>query len=96
MLDFLLVERGLYDYSLTEIAENSGVSWATLHQIFPKLEKMEIVKETRTIARAKLFMINEENPLVQKLIKIRQEISDYFIGQELNRQTKKIAVEVKR
>ena len=38
VIDFLIAERGLYDFTLTEIAENSGVSWTTLHKIFPMFE----------------------------------------------------------
>jgi DNA-binding transcriptional ArsR family regulator len=90
LLDFFLAERGLYDYTLTEISENSGVSWTTLHRIFPKLLEMEIVRETREISRAKLYAINEEHPLVKKLVKLRNEISDYFIQVELQRQGKRI------
>ena len=54
IFDFLIAERKLYDYTLTEIAENSCVSWATLHKIFPMLKSFNIVKETRKIGRAKL------------------------------------------
>ena len=49
IMDFLIAERGLYDFTLTEIAENSGVSWATLHKVFPMFEKFGIVRETRRI-----------------------------------------------
>lgn len=86
LLDFLLAERGLYDYTLTEIAENSGLAWTTLNRMFPKLVKMGIVKETRKIARAKLYRINEANPLVKKLIEIDRGISDYFVQKELQKQ----------
>jgi len=86
LLDFLLTERGLYDYSLTELAENSGVSWATLHKIFPGLIKLGVVKQTREIARAKLFRINEEHPIVKELIRMENIISDYFIHKELVKQ----------
>lgn len=86
LLDFFLAERGLYDYTLTEIAENSGVSWTTLHRVFPRILKLGIVKETREISRAKLYAINEENPLVKKLVKIRNGISDYFAQKELQKQ----------
>ncbi len=94
LLDFLLVERDLFDYTLTDIAENSGVSWTTLHRIFPKFIKLGVVKKTRTIARAKLYTINTDHPLVQKLVKMRSEISDYFIQQELEKQGMEIAVKV--
>ena len=86
VIDFLLTERGLYDYTLKDIAENSNVSFVTLQAVFPKLEKIGIVKMTRRIGKAKLYMLNEENPLVQKLIRMDKEISDYFIGRELKKQ----------
>ena len=86
VVDFLLAERGLYDYTLSEISENSGVSWTTLHRIFPKLVKMSIVEKTRQIANAKLYRVNEKNPLVQELIRADNKISDYFIQKELESQ----------
>ena len=95
VIDFLLAERGLYDFTLTDIAENSGVSWSTLHIIFPKLIELELVRKTRTIARAKLYELNQENELVKKLVRIRNEISDYFIEQELRRQGHVISSEAK-
>ena len=86
VIDFLLAERGLYDFTLTDIAENSGVSWSTLHSIFPRFIELGLVRQTRAIARAKLYELDQENELVKKLIRVRNEISDYFIEQELKRQ----------
>jgi len=87
VIDFLLTERGLYDYTLKDIAENSNVSFVTLQGIFPMLGKIGIVKMTRRIGKARLYMLNEENLLVQKLIRMDKEISEYFIGRELKKQT---------
>jgi len=86
VIDFLLNERGLYDYTLSEISENSGVSWSTLHRIFPKLMKMGIVEQTRKIGNAKLYRLNEKNPLVKELINLDNRLSDYFIERELEKQ----------
>ena len=69
VLDFLIEGRGL-DYSLSDIAENSNIGWTTLHRIWDKLLKLEIVKPTREIGRAKLFKLNEENNAVKELIKL--------------------------
>ena len=69
VLDFLIEGRGL-DYSLSDIAENSNIGWTTLHRIWDKMLKLEIVKPTREIGRAKLFKLNEENPAVKELIKL--------------------------
>lgn len=88
VIDFLLAERGLYDYTLSDISENSGVSWSTLHRIFPQIVEMGIVEQTRTIANAKLHRLNKKNPLVQELIRADSKISEYFIQKELERQKK--------
>jgi len=83
LLDFLLVERGLYDYSMTEISENSDISWSTLQNIFPKLLEIGVVKETRQLGRAKLYALNDMHPLAKDLVEMRMRISDHFIEQEL-------------
>ena len=69
VLDFLIEGRGL-DYSLSDIAENSNIGWTTLHRIWDKLLKLEIVKPTREIGRAKLFKLNEENDAVKRIINL--------------------------
>ena len=69
VLDFLIEGRGL-DYSLSDIAENSNIGWTTLHRIWDKMLKLNIVKPTREIGRAKLFKLNEENPAVKDIIKL--------------------------
>ena len=69
VLDFLIEGRGL-DYSLSDIAENSNIGWTTLHRIWDKMIRLNIVKPTREIGRAKLFKLNEENPAVKELIKL--------------------------
>lgn len=68
VLDFLIEWRGL-DYSLSDIAENSNVGWTTLHRIWGKMLKSNLVVPTREIGRAKLFRLNDENPAVKELIR---------------------------
>ena len=69
VLDFLIEGRGL-DYSLTDIAENANIGWMTLHRMWDNLLRLNIVVPTREIGRAKLFKLNQENPAVEKLIKL--------------------------
>src|SRR3989344_7001611 len=69
VLDFLIEGRGL-DYSLSDISKNSNIGWTTLHRIWDKLEKFEMVVFTREIGRAKLLKLNEDNPSVKKLVKL--------------------------
>ena len=81
VIDFFLDNRE-FDYSLTYIAKNADVGWATLHQFWNDLVKFGIVKKTRRIGRAELYVLNKESPLVQKLIDIDLEISKQLIEKE--------------
>ena len=88
VLDFLITFRE-FDYPLTEIAENSGVGWTTLHTFWPKLEKLEIVKQTRQIGRAKLYKLNQENPIVKNIMRLDSRMCAYYA--EKGEKNKKIA-----
>lgn len=69
LLEFL-IEGRFFDYTLTELAEKSEISWRTLHRIFPNFIKTNIVKKTRDVGRAKLYTLNTKNPKVEKLIEL--------------------------
>ncbi len=69
VLDFLIEGREL-DYSMTEIAKNSGVGWTSFSELWPQLIEKEIVTFTRKIGNAKLFKLNTRNPWVKELIKM--------------------------
>ena len=60
VLDFLIESREM-DYSMTEIAKNSGVGWTSFSEIWPRLIQREIVVLTRKIGNAKLFKLNIKN-----------------------------------
>jgi len=79
VLDFLITGR-MYDYSLTDLATNAGISWSTLKRIFPHFIKFNLVRYTRTMGRSKLYKINYENPSVRKLIELR----DFIVKQEMS------------
>ena len=78
VLEFLIEGREL-DYSLSDIAEGSGIGRTTLFRIWNDLEKLHFVKQTRTIGNAKLFKLNLENLFVKKLV----ELFDMLIKKEL-------------
>lgn len=74
IMDFLIEGRDM-DYSMTEIAKNSGVGWTAFLKIWPNLMKKEIVVFTRKIGNAKLFKLNTKNPWVKELIKMDNVIT---------------------
>ena|SRR3989344_2754800 len=79
-----LIEGRDFDYTLTDLL-NAGVSWGTLHVIFPKLIAHNIVLKTRDVGRAKLYKINNNNIVAQKLI----ELYDHLILQSLEQMNRK-------
>ena len=69
VIDFLISFQ-LFDYPLTEIAKNSGVSYSTMQTFWDNLEKNCIVIKTRKVGKSDLYKLNTKNPAVQQLIKL--------------------------
>ena len=65
VLDFLIVNED-FDYSMTDIATQSGIGYSTLKLIWNKLEESKIVKQTRVVGKAKMYRLNSENPVIKK------------------------------
>lgn len=82
VFDYLLTERDL-DFSITDMAKNSGIGRATLYRIWDSLMKNKIIVHTRDIGKAKLYRLNKGNPVIKKLI----EIDDMLIMQELKKKS---------
>ena len=74
ILDFLITGRE-FDYSLSDIAQGAGVSWSTLHRIFPEMERNKIAFKTREVGRAKLYRLNLENPEVRALVSVYDSLA---------------------
>jgi len=72
-----LIRNREYDHSKTDIAKGAGVSKTTLFKIWKTLEELEIVVETRRVGRARMYKLNEGNPIVQKFIELDHAISEY-------------------
>ena len=69
VLDFLITFQA-FDYPLTEIARNSGVSYSTLQSFQDKLERNKIVIKTRRVGKSNLYKLNTENFAVKQLIRL--------------------------
>lgn len=69
LIEFLIEGRG-FDWSLTDLATKAGISWKTCSRLLPKLLKADIVVQTRSIGRAKLYKINLESSAVLKLVEL--------------------------
>lgn len=66
IIDFLIDNKGM-DYSKTDIAKGADISRATLFKYWNEIKEFNLVKETRCFGKTKLYTLNTENELVQKL-----------------------------
>ncbi|MBD3397697.1 hypothetical protein GF412_01035 [Candidatus Micrarchaeota archaeon] len=66
IIDFLLENR-LFDYSKKQIIDETGLAKATFYKYWDRLVELEVVKVTRSFGKTKLYKLNEENPVVEKI-----------------------------
>jgi hypothetical protein len=60
ILDFLCVFKD-WDYSVSDIAKNAGISFKTaLHEI-KSLEEQQVLYKTRTVGKATMYKLNLES-----------------------------------
>jgi len=85
VLEFLIEGREL-DYSISDIAEGSGIGRTTLFRIWNDFVELGIVKNTRNIGNAKLYKLNLSNSFVKKMV----EVFDTLVIGPLNNRKKVI------
>ncbi len=64
---------------MTDISESAGISWNTLKEIFPAFVKQRIVEKTRTIGRATMYKLNEDQPKAVFMIGMHKAINMTFV-----------------
>lgn len=57
LLDFLATFKN-WDYSISDIAKNSGVSFKTALNEIKNLEQQKVVSRTRTVGKAIMYKLN--------------------------------------
>lgn len=73
-----MLDNEIFDYSKTDISKGAGISRTTLAAAWPKLEMAGLVIPTREVGRAKMYKLDIENPIVEKLFKLDDAVSNYF------------------
>ncbi len=73
IFDALITGRRL-DYSATGIIRATGIGRATFYRLFPKLLKQALILQTRKIGNIQLYTINQQNPIIQQLIKLHNQV----------------------
>ncbi len=90
IIDYL-IEKRPFDTTKEEIIRETGISRMSLFKYWKKIENFEVVKKTREIGRASLFVLNDENPIVQKLLILESEL----IKHAMEVDSEKIAVKLR-
>jgi len=73
VIDFLLEKRP-FDTTKEEIIKETGVSRNSFFRVWEKVEEYKLVKKTRTIGRATLFVLDEGNPIVKRLLELEYSL----------------------
>jgi transposase len=84
IIDFFLENRS--DYSKKEIIENIGISKTTFYKVWDDLIKFALFLETRRFGKAKLYTLNENNPIIKKFMALDAELSKQAMQQALGKE----------
>ena len=87
ILDFL-ADHPDYDYTITELAEKTGVSKPTTYKVIRNLLKEELIIISRKIGKSKLYKLNTRNEIVKTILKFEFEIAKKIADLE-KKKTKK-------
>ena len=82
MLDFLSTHKR-WDYSVSDIAKYSGVSFKTALTEVKKLEAQDVVVKTRTVGNATMYQFNLDSKQAHYIDKLINEIATRRIQETL-------------
>jgi DNA-binding transcriptional ArsR family regulator len=74
ILDFLL-DHPDYDYTISDIAQNSKVSRPTTYKVIDTLLEKKLIIKTRESGQSLLYKLNLENKLVRMILKFDYEVA---------------------
>jgi len=84
--NFLIVHSE-FDYSMTDIARFSDVSYTALKEIWKEFVNRKIVIHTRDVGKAKMYQLNRENPQVEKFSEYYWSVVNSEANKQLNIET---------
>jgi DNA-binding transcriptional ArsR family regulator len=70
--NFLLLYAMSSEYSKSEIARNSYVSWRSFNRVWPEIAKLGILNERR-VGQSRLYRLNTDNSVAQLLVRLADE-----------------------
>src|SRR3989338_1181965 len=89
VLDFFLTFDS-FDYSKSQVSEETGISRITLDKIWKELVNQKIIVKTRSIGRAEMYKLNKKNPKVKVLLDLSLKLAAAFAEEETQKIKKKV------
>jgi len=78
VIDFLSTFRE-FDYSINEIAENTGVHRRTVSRVLPSLEYYGVVVNVRKIDRASMYMLSGDSEIAAMICDLSKTVAEYDV-----------------
>jgi hypothetical protein len=78
-LDFLIGNH-FFDFSMTEIAKESNISYNSLKEFFDIFLKKGIIVKTRKVGKSDMYKLNTENPVSKHFLKFAWFLTKQDLG----------------
>ncbi len=69
IMDYLVVNDE-YDHSMKDIALNAGIGYSTIKLFWEQLIDEGIIRQTRKVGKANMYVLNKDNDAVKHFIKL--------------------------
>jgi hypothetical protein len=74
ILDFLCVFKK-FDYSISDIAKYSGITFKTALNEIKKLEAQRVIINSRIVGKAKMYQLNQDSVQAQSINKLAVDLA---------------------
>ena len=74
ILDFFCVFKK-FDYSISDIAKNSGITFKTALNEIRKLEQQGVIINSRKVGKAKMYQLNQDSVQAQSINKLAMDMA---------------------
>ncbi len=69
-----------FDYSINEIAENTGIHRRSVSRVIPLLEYYGVVMNVRKIDRANMYKLNRSSEVAAMICKLSKTVAEYDVN----------------
>ncbi len=77
IVDFF-IDHKEFDYSPSEIAQKTGLSFRTVFREIPSLERYQLIYKSRKIGKTNMYILNSDNTAIGFLEKFTLEMSEHY------------------